>query len=570
MVIIILSWIYYFFLCGFIGIGLKKILTTVLKRDWEFQGIDYLITGIVGITVYASFASIITKVGMVVHLTLLLLAIFSGLLCKKEIKEWLPKAKKLMFSWEGFFYLCFILLIAFFTSRGKFHTDTNIYHAQNIRLYEEYGIIKGMANLQLHYGYNSLYLAFAAIMSLSWLLPWSLHTTTGFIEVILCIYAFHHLRTFKERNSHLEDAGCVAILFYALVNVTGSISPATDYPTMFLSIYMISVWLRAMERKAHYSVYALLSVFAVFLGVLKLSAIAMAAVVIYPAFFLVKEKKWKDIGIYMGLGILILAPYLIRNVVISGWLIYPFEALDLFQVDWKVPLEYLLVDSYQIKVWGRCLYDVNLIDLPVKEWMPIWWEGQERYAQMLLGANVLGLFLAFLNLVYKMVKKIEVRIELIVLYIGMIASALVWFFMAPFIRYGLAFLITLPLISMASWYDYQKSGFHSIITGSVVVCMFFCFSPYVDNYVTDDGVFVKQNLLEPYYIIPKDYDVGGTESVEVKGNRIYYNAPLPGEGEINSYHYFPNTAYKFMLERSTLVSEEIKDGFVPGKERESN
>ena len=507
---------------------------------------------------------------MLVHLTLLLVAAFSGLLCKKEIKEWLPKAKKLIFSWEGFFYLCFILLIAFFTSRGKFHTDTNIYHAQNIRLYEEYGIIKGMANLQLHYGYNSLYLAFAAIMSLSWLLPWSLHTTTGFIEVILCIYAFHHLRTFKERNSHLEDAGCVAILFYALVNVTGSISPATDYPTMFLSIYMISVWLRAMERKAHYSVYALLSVFAVFLGVLKLSAIAMAAVVIYPAFFLVKEKKWKDIGIYMGLGILILAPYLIRNVIISGWLIYPFEALDLFQVDWKVPLEYLLVDSYQIKVWGRCLYDVNLIDLPVKEWMPIWWEGQERYAQMLLGANVLGLFLAFLNLVYKMVKKIEVRIELIVLYIGMIASALVWFFMAPFIRYGLAFLLTLPLISMASWYDYQKSGLHSIITGSVVVCMFFCFSPYVDNYVTDDGVFVKQNLLEQYYIIPKDYDVGGTESVEVKGNRIYYNAPLPGEGEINSYHYFPNTAYKFMLERSTLVSEEIKDGFVPGKERESN
>ncbi len=570
MVIIILSWIYYFFLCGFIGIGLKKILTTALKRDWKFQGIDYLITGIVGITVYASFASIIANVGMVVHLTLLLVAAFSGLLCKREIKEWLPKAKKLMFSWEGFFYLCFILLIAFFTSRGKFHTDTNIYHAQNIRLYEEYGIIKGMANLQLHYGYNSLYLAFAAIMSLSWLLPWSLHTTTGFIEVILCIYAFHHLRTFKERNSHLEDAGCVAILFYALVNVTGSISPATDYPTMFLSIYMISVWLRAMERKAHYSVYALLSVFAVFLGVLKLSAIAMAAVVIYPAFFLVKEKKWKDIGIYMGLGILILAPYLIRNVIISGWLIYPFEALDLFQVDWKVPLEYLLVDSYQIKVWGRCLYDVNLIDLPVKEWLPIWWEAQERYAQMLLGANVLGLFLAFLNLVYKMVKKIEVRIELIVLYIGMIASALVWFFMAPFIRYGLAFLLTLPLISMASWYDYKKKGFHSIITGIIVVCMFFCFSPYVDNYVTDDGVFVKQNLLEPYYIIPKDYDVGGTESVEVKGNRIYYNAPLPGEGEINSYHYFPNTAYKFMLERSTLVSEEIKDGFVPGKERESN
>ena len=28
-------------------------------------------------------------------------------------------------------------------------------------------------------------------------------------------------------------------------------------------------------------------------------------------------------------------------------------------------------------------------------------------------------------------------------------------------------------------------------------------------------VFLKQNLLEPYYFIPKDYDVGGTESMEI-------------------------------------------------------
>ena len=70
-------------------------------------------------------------------------------------------------------------------------------------------------------------------------------------------------------------------------------SPATDYPTMFLSIYMAAVWLRAIEEKAHYSVYALLSVFAVFLGTMKLSAIAMAFVVIYPACILLQKKKWK-------------------------------------------------------------------------------------------------------------------------------------------------------------------------------------------------------------------------------------------------------------------------------------
>ncbi len=559
MVVVIISWIYYFALCLIIGMGLKKALAGVLGRSWSFQPVDYVVAGIAAITLYAGFFSILYKVGMIAHLGLLAAAAIIGYGNRKEIKELLIKGKKLCFSWEGFFFFCFILLIAFFTSRGTFHTDTNIYHAQNIRLYEEYGLIRGMANLQLHYGYNSLYLAFAAIMSLGWLLPWSLHTTTGFVEVVLCLYALHRLKGFKEHRGHMEDAGCVCILFYALVNITGSMSPATDYPTMFLSIYMITAWLRGMEKKAHYSVYALLSVFAVFLGTMKLSAISMALVVIYPAWFLLKEKKWRDIAIYMGLGVITLAPYLIRNVLLSGWLIYPFEAIDLFNVDWKVPLEYLLVDAYQIKVWGRCLYDISLIDMPFGEWLPIWWESQERYAQMLLYGNILGLILSGLNLVYKWVKRIPVRGELVVLYAGMLASAAMWFMMAPFIRYGLAFLLVIPIVAMASWLDAEKKGLHSIVTGTIVFCMFLCFSPYIDNYVTDVGVFLKQRLTEPYYLVAQDYDEGRTGMVEIKGNIIYYC----DEGEINSYYHFPNTCYKMMLDRSTLAGDNIKSGFVP-------
>lgn len=568
MVVVILSWVYYFFLCLILGMGVEKILTKILKGKWQFQVIDHLVAGIAGITIYAAFFSIFYKVGMMAHLLLLVAAGVCLYWSRKELKNLWKTGKKLVFSWEGFFFFCFMLGIAFFTSRGNFHTDTHIYHAQNIRLYEEYGLIKGMANLQLHYGYNSLYLAFCAVMSLSWMLPWSLHTTTGFVELILCLYALHHLKEFKYHKNHLEDAGCVAILFYALVNVTGSMSPATDYPTMFLSIYMASVWLRAIERKAHYSVYALLSVFGLFLGTLKLSAIAMAIVVIYPAFFLIKEKKWKDIGCYVGLGVLILAPYLIRNVLLSGWLIYPFEAIDLFDVKWKVPLEYLLVDAYQIKVWGRCLFDINLTDMPVAGWLPIWWGAQERYTKMFLGASVLGVILAAFNLGYKLTKKIEVRPELVTLYIGLLASALLWFFMAPFVRYGLGFLLVLPLVGMASWFDYEKKGLQSIITGALVFGMFLCFSPYMDRYVTETGVFVKQRLKDPYYLVAKDYDAESMISYEVNNQVIYYNDYKSEEGERNSYHYFPSTCYKFMMDRSTFMGDDIRDGIMPLKNAE--
>ncbi len=564
MAIVLLSWMYIFLVCLLIGLGIYKILKKIINGIPPFSIVGFIITGIIGITVYTEFFSIFYKIGMLAHLLMLFAALISGYFCRKELMNSIQKLGSIGFSWEGFFYICLLVLIAFYTSRGTFHTDTNIYHAANIRLYEEYGLIRGMANLQLHYGYNSAYLAFASIFSMHWLLPFSLHTTTGFIEAVLCIYACHHLKTFKEHERHLMDAGCLGILIYAVVNLTGSISPATDYPTMFLSLYIITAWLSVIEQQDTMSVHAihafsLLSVATVFVATMKLSAGAFAIIVIYPAFCLIKEKRWKEIILYIIMGFSILLPYLIRNILISGWLIYPFESIDLFRVPWKVPLEYLLVDSYQIKVWGRCLYDVAKIDMPVKEWLPIWWNEQERYAQYLIYANILGLFLSGLTVLYNLLKKIKTEGALLYLHLGMIVSILVWFFLAPFIRYGLAFLLEVPLLGIAAWYDQKKKGFYSILTGTVAVCLFLCLSPYLNYYVTDDGVFLKRQIREPYYLLQKDYDTAKMQSVTINGNEIYYSV----EGIVNDYHQYPGSCYEFMLERTTLIGDTIKEGFMP-------
>ena len=85
----------------------------------------------------------------------------------------------------------------------------------------------------------------------------------------------------------------------------------------------------------------------------------------------------------------------------------------------------------------------------------------------------------------------------------------------------------------------------------------------MDHYVTDDGVFVKQRWKDPYYVVAKDYDDGSMNSYVVNNNVIYYNEYNPEEGERNSYHNFPSTCYKMMMDRSTLVSEDIRDGIIP-------
>lgn len=553
MLSVVLSWIYIFLISALVGIG----ILSLFKKN-QLSLMLYIIMGVVAITVYVQFFSIFAKIGICAHVILLAAALLCGYINRGEICRLWKMNRTVICSWEGFFYCCFILLIAFFTSRGEFHTDTNIYHAASIRIYEEYGMVRGIGNLQLHYAYNSSYLAFAAIFSLKWLLGRSLHTTTGFLEVVMCLYAFHGLRNFRRHENHVTDMMRIGILLYTLVNMTRSMSPATDYATMFFVLFIITAWCENFfEGGSDITVYALLSVAAVFTATLKFSSCLLVLVVIYPAVCLIRDKKWKEISAYIFCGCMAVCPFLIRNYYISGWLLYPFDRIDLFKTVWKIPKEYLLHDANQIKVWGRCLYDVGKIDLPASKWLPVWWEHQFRYEKMFLGAVVLSLVLQVVMLFVRLLRKQKIRLQLIVLHLAIWANIAVWFYMAPFIRYGLAFLIAVVMIAMGGYLSEKKSGLYSIVTGSLAFCIIVSVSPYWDQYVTDAGVFIKQGLREPYYIVQQDYDEGSMDSCVINGNVVYFST---GE-EINSYHVFPGTCYKPMLERSTLIGDRIEDGF---------
>lgn len=550
---IILSWLYICLVCMVIGIG-----ALALFGNRRFSLTAYVIAGMIVITVYVEIFSIFTKIGVCAHATLLLAAFLSAYIHRNKIRQLWRAYYSIICSWEGFFYGCFVLLIAFYTSRGEFHTDTNIYHAAAIRLYEEYGLIKGIGNLQLHYAYNSSYLAFASIFSLKWLFGRSLHTTTGFLETVMCLYAFHGLRDFKRHKDHITDMMRAGILLYTLVNVIRSMSPATDYAAMFLVLFIITAWCENLfEGHSDITVYALLSVAAVFTVTLKFSACLLVWLAVYPAYYLIRDKKWKEIGIYLFCGCVIICPFLIRNYFISGWLLYPYGAIDLFNVPWKIPKEYLLHDAAQIKVWGRCLYDVAKEDMSVNKWLPVWWEHQFRYEKMFLGAVILSLVLQLVMLFVKMLRKQKIKAPLIVLHLAIWGNIVVWFFMAPFIRYGLAFLIAVVMIALGEYVSEKKSGFYSIVTGSLCFCIISAVSPYWNQYITDAGVFIKQNLKEPYYIVQKDYDRSSMDSYEINGNKIYYAA----EGEINNYYVCPGTCFRPMLERTTLIGSRIEDGF---------
>ena len=113
MAVIVLSWVYMFLICTLIGIG-----TLGLVRNRRFSVTLYLVTGVIGITVYAQFFSIFAKLGLWAHVVLVATALVCGYRNRSTVWQLWQTYRPVLCSWEGFFYCCFVLLIAFFTARS--------------------------------------------------------------------------------------------------------------------------------------------------------------------------------------------------------------------------------------------------------------------------------------------------------------------------------------------------------------------------------------------------------------------------------------------------------------------
>lgn len=568
---LLILWGYILAMNACIGTGVLKILEKCIygwkntSSSEKFAVSWAELAGVIAITVYAEIVSLFGAVGQIAHLLLLGFAAFFTLWCRTTIRKIAGKILRILFSWDGVLYLCLILLTALFASRGLQHTDTGIYHAQMIHWYEDYGVVKGLGNLQQHFAYNSSSLAYAAVFSMKWLVGQSLHGTNGFLQAFLVVWAVRGLRGFWRRKNHLADGCRLAILVYALVVSERIMSPATDFSSMYLVLWVVCLWVDLLTgdknaESGQIHEYALLSVAAVFVATCKLSAGCLVILALYPFVKLLRRRQWKSIFIYIFCGVLVLAPWLIRNVLISGWLLYPFTALDLFHVDWKIPVEYVQHDSDQIKVWGRCLYDVARIDESPLSWFPVWWAEKRREEMMLLIGNVIalaGLALGGVHTVF--VRREKLPWDKMMLYVAILCSIAGWFLTAPFIRYGLAFLLLLPCMVIGEWIRPIRMGPVRILSGFGCVGVFLCLGMFWDYYVLFNLVWIKQNMGSRYYVVQQDYDLPEVYPYEIEGGLTVY---IPKQGENISYYAFPGDAYQSMAERVKMRGENIRDGFM--------
>jgi len=569
MVVVLLSYIYIFFMCLIAGVALREILSRFIPvPDTDRIGVTGIITtGLAALTVYAEYFSIFYKVGVICHLVMLVVLAFGVYRFHNKIAALLTGIRKRFWSKEGIVCLIIVIISAFYASRGTFHRDTGIYHAQAIRIIEEYGVIKGLGNFQLHFAYNSAYLALCALFTMSFILPFALHTMTGFIMALFTCYAACGLMKWTSRVSHTADMARLAIIIYGITVLEYLQSPATDYGAMYMVLYIMCAWItQAVEKKDDANdipVYGYLAVLSIFTVSMKLSAAALVVSAVFPFVLLVKKKMTKETVSFILIGFLSFLPYLVRNVIISGWLLYPTQAIDMFNVVWKIPAEYMKFDADQIKVWGRELQETMTVDEGIKAgisvWLPIWWENKRFYEKLLIVFQVAGLVAVFLNLMIAKFRK-KIRPDVAMFYITVFINLALWFFTAPFIRYGLAFLMLLPLCSAMDLAENIFKG-KTFLRFAMVAIAVVCFGNWTIHYLKVDKDRFLEHVRDDFYVTPIPFADSDTDEVDMNGVTVYNT--VHEDEEINSYYNCPCSCYSDMINRSELIGTTLKEGFKP-------
>lgn len=573
---VLINWLYIAltsFLAGYGILGLFANLSGYKVR----HGIAYIFAGLTFSTVYAQFFSLFTGVSVAANVGLLIVCIFTTCVYRKELTEFFENEKRTLQReiWRVPVYFLLILLFAYGTSRGYMHFDTGLYHAQSIRWIEEYGVVPGLANIQARFGYNSAAFPLTALYSMKGIFGQSLHTTAGFFALLASFMALDLYKLFCGKKVQLADFARIGLVFYLGVIFSQMMSPASDYYAQLLLFMILILWLeedayQQENRIQNEAPYGLLCILIVYAVTIKFSVAVLLLLVIKPAVMLLKSKKWKEITMYIVTGFVTALPFFIRNVIISGWLVYPFAGIDLFDVDWKIPKGQVQYDAMEIGVYGKGITDVTKYDTPFVQWCPAWFAGLKALEKLFVLATMAAFAAGLVYLIRILVKKqkqdrIHMDKDKKVLWnrtwdFGLVfavfsVSTIFWFVSAPLVRYGYAYITVVPLLMFGQLFivccstkrlQAHVGHFHKAFCFILLCFLLSRFS----GLVTD----ILRTWKEPYYVAQMDYIDEEADIQMVDGIAFY----VPREGGQIGYHKFPSS---LLVQPIELRGESIEDGF---------
>ncbi len=574
MLMVLFSWV----MIGGAALLFGKAVTDVVyKNRRENMGRPdiYIVTGLIVLNVYAQLFSLFYKVAGIACTILGAVGIL--LFCVWIYRRFRQKEGIVLFPgctwarlavWRTAAVLfCFVLTLIWTTqSPGQY--DTGLYHAQAIRWIEDYGVVPGLGNLHMRLAYNSAFMSLQALFSLGWLVGQSVHSLNGFFCLAALIYVCATIRLWGENSLRTSDFLKGVMVIFVVQKRYDIASSGTDIWAMLLVLYILTKWSEFHESGREDGImYGWLCLVSVYAATVKLSAAAVAILALYPLYLFVRERNGRAIVSHVAAGLFILMPYLIRNVVISGYLVYPYAGLDLFHPDWKMDREVLAKDSLDIKMFARGITSEAAYDNSFFGWIPGWFLRQGMGSRILIVTGLLCIPVVLCVLVRCFRRREYAWAAL--LGTG-IVNLFFWLVTAPHMRYGGPYMYMLAALTLGAALDLAGGKTGPAADGRSGTADLEK-APVWENLVRAAAVavvavFLLQyggKLLELSEMEPKDLvrqpDYLSWQSTQYPVDNVHIWKP--DEGDLSGYFAFPATPQGGQLKALRLRGESFQEGF---------
>ena len=352
-----------------------------------------------------------------------------------------------------------LLYLSLTTWREIRHYDTGYYHLQQIKWTTEVAVPLGLANLNGKFGFNSSWLTVAALLELP-----SLVTKSGFVisEVLTFFFGSAGYFSLKRNLSGRISPPSLFLTFSAAllmftVPVSWIPSTSTDLPVTVIALFATYLLSYAFEGFAERWVYSLLAIlFAVFGFTVKLSAAPLALGTI-----LVVLWKWRKnpnhlldpkiisraLPLIVVGCLLILLPWVMRGMVLSGCPAYPSRFGCVTGLQWTVPSSLADNEARWIRSWSRQPHLRPEVVLSSWDWLKPW---IKRYfsnmpIRLLIGLQLLGTIFLLASLLRRRPLRYPKDSFVLPLLIS-IGGIAFWFVTAPDPRFGYGYLLSFVLL----------------------------------------------------------------------------------------------------------------------------
>ena len=489
----------------------------------------YLIYGVFFIGIISLLINFFFPLNLFINTTLALL--FLGYFFLKVIykqKYW----KRIIYFLIIFSFICSLLIIYSTVNRP----DAGLYHLPFTKILNEYKIIFGLSNIHFRFGHTSIS-QYSNAFNFNYILrEKGILIPQTIIIVSVIIYFFQDLlKLEKLGKTNLSTVVLFFCIIFSIYTYNRYSSFGNDAAGNILFIFLIYKASKLLSKiNINLNDILNLSYISLFCFLQKPFLIFSFLVPILFFLLLYKKNKWlifKNKNIYL-LKLFFLF-FLLKNIIISGCLIYPAEVTCIKSLDWynnvSTQNEAIMAEAWA-KDWinlQKNKYEPNEYISDFK-WIETWKDNHlkiviEKYFPYLAFVSIFSTYIFLISKKRDYLFSQNEKKILLILFLTTFLSVIMWFLKFPLYRYGSGiiggFTIVCFILLLNKIIIFPSEKLYKIFKNIILIFFFIIFCKNLIRVYENIDHDNKKNYWPNIYSLSKNGDI--TEYKEYKSGEKF-------------------------------------------------